>query len=517
MNKKDIIDPGYDPIKIFKIMKILLEDENKLNEVNDLIIKYYGRIIELITASLLNTDPFYGAFLMRTGKFIDITLPAPAGVRMIEGYPEITFNPIFLIEFTTKQVTTVIKHEFLHLMHFHLLRSKNYDIKDNYTRYAENIAMDAAINQYFDRGNVSVLKPHEKELPPGAITLPLLTKMFDLDERQVVSDKEYEYYFTLILQSKKYKETMSKMDSATKALKEALNKIKSNNGNGSSSNQGNTKSRGSSSSSNDESDSGDSSGFGNATIKDLKNALNQANAVDMHETWENSDCINENDMKSSLVQVLNEAASEARGCIPAEVSSLIKKITAKPIISWQKELRNMIGSVRVPYVKTLRKRSRRLPDRLDIPGKRLNEILSIAVAIDTSGSVSDTEISYIFNEIFNILKTVNFKLTIIECDAIIQRIYTIEKRENVETKVKGRGGTCFTPVFKWLSELKSNKKPDILIYFTDGYGERTIEEKYKPSPKTKIMWVLTGNNTNNLSVINPFTKKVKTLHIREDY
>ena len=125
-------------------------------------------------------------------------------------------------------------------------------------------------------------------------------------------------------------------------------------------------------------------------------------------------------------------------------------------------------------------------------------MLKIVVAIDTSGSVTSREIAEIFNEIFAILAKRQYRITVIECDSEIQRIYIVNKPSDVKNDVAGRGGTYFTPV---IAHINSDRyyRDAILIYFTDGYGEDKI-----PKPLTyRNLWVITGKR-NELSLKNPY-------------
>jgi predicted metal-dependent peptidase len=167
----------------------------------------------------------------------------------------------------------------------------------------------------------------------------------------------------------------------------------------------------------------------------------------------------------------------------------------------------MVGSVKVPYKKTILRRDRRQPDRYDVRGRISDRTIKVGIATDTSGSVSDEELAWVFDEVFGILKCTKFKLTIMECDAAIQRVYTADKRTQIQTKVKGRGGTYFQPVFDYIAE--ENLDLDILVFFTDGGGENSLKFK----PKHKTMWVLTGGKK-DLSIKEPYGK-VKELNFRK--
>jgi predicted metal-dependent peptidase len=62
----------------------------------------------------------------------------------------------------------------------------------------------------------------------------------------------------------------------------------------------------------------------------------------------------------------------------------------------------------------------------------------------------------------------------------------------------GRGGTWFSPVIDYVNNDKYFRDA-LLIYFTDGYGEREI-----PKPRTyRNIWVVFGG-AKNLSLKEPY-------------
>ena len=125
-------------------------------------------------------------------------------------------------------------------------------------------------------------------------------------------------------------------------------------------------------------------------------------------------------------------------------------------------------------------------------------MIKIVVAIDTSGSVNDEMIARIFNEIFSILAKRKHDITVIECDAEVQRVYKAKTPDDIKTKVAGRGGTWFSPVIEYINKNKYFRDA-LLIYFTDGYGETEI-----PRPLTyRNLWVVI-DDAKNLSVKEPY-------------
>ena len=142
--------------------------------------------------------------------------------------------------------------------------------------------------------------------------------------------------------------------------------------------------------------------------------------------------------------------------------------------------------------------SRRQPDRYDISGSINDRLIKIAVAIDTSGSMSNEDLERVMVEIFDIIGTRMCEMTIIECDAEIQRIYRARSAQDISYDIHGRGGTSFVPVIDYVNENRYFRDA-ILIYFTDGMGDHSI-----PRPLTlRTMWVLQNDNC-KLSVRNPY-------------
>ena len=184
--------------------------------------------------------------------------------------------------------------------------------------------------------------------------------------------------------------------------------------------------------------------------------------------------------------------------MPATFMSQVKEINKPAELSWQAILKKYVGTIAANKRKTRMRLNRRQPERFDLSGRVDDKVLKIAVAIDTSGSVDDEMIAKIFNEIFEILAKRKHEITVIECDAEVQRVYKARNRSEIQKKVMGRGGTWFSPVIDYINNDKYFRDA-LLIYFTDGYGEREI-----PKPRTyRNIWVVFGGEK-NLSLKEPY-------------
>lgn len=124
-----------------------------------------------------------------------------------------------------------------------------------------------------------------------------------------------------------------------------------------------------------------------------------------------------------------------------------------------------------------------------MPGLRSTSA-NLAVAIDTSSSISDETLGAFFREIESLKSVSTIRVNLYACD---ERLapgcpWEFEPWDSIEVpiSVSGGGGTSFTPVFDAL-EL-APIAPDALIYLTDGIGRYP-----KAIPRFPVLWVIVGN------------------------
>lgn len=163
------------------------------------------------------------------------------------------------------------------------------------------------------------------------------------------------------------------------------------------------------------------------------------------------------------------------------VLALLAPAPGGPTIDWRIALRDFLHRGSQP---TFHRPNRRQPKRVfELPGRTWRggqpEIL---VAIDTSGSMDDTELLAIARELGALARAAH--ITIAECDDRIRRIYRFRGQL---ADVVGRGGTDLRPVFA--PELLAGHGRDGVVYFTDGDGP--FPER---PPSVPTLWVLTQPN-----------------------
>jgi len=101
----------------------------------------------------------------------------------------------------------------------------------------------------------------------------------------------------------------------------------------------------------------------------------------------------------------------------------------------------------------------------------------LALAIDTSGSVSFGEMESFVGSINALVERFSFeKVTIIYCHHLITAVRTFEDGDEVEVERQPSGGTYFYPPFELIERGGSDKfgdieRPTVAIYFTDGEAD----------------------------------------------
>lgn len=115
--------------------------------------------------------------------------------------------------------------------------------------------------------------------------------------------------------------------------------------------------------------------------------------------------------------------------------------------------------------------------------KEVNRLEELVIAIDTSGSCSAETVQHFLEETYRIFsEKENFfrkmKVYILQCDCCIQDVKVIHSEEEWKEYsrhivIRGRSGTDFRPIFRYVEEQRSKKELKnlkALIYFTDGDG-----------------------------------------------
>lgn len=437
-------------------------------------------LIELLKLFLISErDSYYGYFLMNMQFRTNFRSNSIAGIKLNEFPPVFESNPLLLCKFSLKEIIFVVCHEIDHVVLNHPTEmAKANPTGDSETYYRFNLAADAAVN---DRINHEIVAEKHNFLsaPDGIITSPVLAQMFGL--KNVRPMENYAYYFNLIGKAS------PGQDNTPQNGQQSMLKKLGENAENSSQEENLTENEGETPLDDNE----------NPCDK-IVNATN-CGAISDH-NWEVGDDVE--DATATVKEFVNAAFgmmnNESRGMMPGYFLSQVKELNKPAVLSWQAILKKYVGTITANKRKTKMRLNRRQPERFDLSGTVDDKLLKIVVAIDTSGSVNDKMIENIFSEIFAILAKRKHDITVIECDVDVRRVYKAKTPGDIKTNVCGRGGTYFSPAINFVNNDKYFRDA-LMIYFTDGYGEREI-----PKPKTyRNIWVVVGD-ARHLSLKEPY-------------
>jgi len=183
---------------------------------------------------------------------------------------------------------------------------------------------------------------------------------------------------------------------------------------------------------------------------------------------------------------LAAAAQAARqaGKMSQSLMRLVDHLLA-PKLPWRALLaRYMMNAARDDYSfqRTSRREGEAMMPRL------FSQSVKVAVALDTSGSISDDELREFLAEIDALKAQVRADVILHACDDHLAEAgpwrYAMWETIDLPEGIQGGGGTDFRPVFEWLND---GADPDLLVYFTDAEGRFPEME-----PRCPVVWLVKG-------------------------
>ena len=212
------------------------------------------------------------------------------------------------------------------------------------------------------------------------------------------------------------------------------------------------------------------------------------------------------DVASHISNIVMRAQIQAKqagiGNLPAEIDIVLQK-NINPKLPWHQILANYLSEFAADDY-TMRRLNRKYFPDFYLPTLYSEAICDLAIAVDSSGSVSTFEFSYFIHEIDLIRKAMNpKKMSIIDFDTRIKKIHDVDETVNVLTDIKfsGRGGTNILPVMEWAAK----NKPEVLLIFSD--GEFHLPNSY---PAVPLVWLIHGSQS-----FNPKSGRVIRYEIEE--
>jgi predicted metal-dependent peptidase len=182
-----------------------------------------------------------------------------------------------------------------------------------------------------------------------------------------------------------------------------------------------------------------------------------------------------------------QQAAKARGQLPAGLARLVEEVL-QPKVDWRDVLREFVSSyARNDY--SWSPPNRRFIHRgLYLPGVRSEELGDVVLAIDTSGSIGEKELSRFAAEAQGILEAFDCTLTVLYHDSDVQRVQHWRSGDGpLVLEPVGGGGTSHICVFDRV--VSQGDLPTCVICLTDLYTE--FPDSPPPVP---VLWAVAGDN-----------------------
>ena len=374
--------------------------------------------------------PYFAHALFRTPI---ITTPA-VPVAAMDMHGRMYINPQVVKEWTPEHIATILVHEMFHLLNEHFDRKGARDQK----RW--NIATDMEI------ANMLRTMDFRLDTPTGHI----IPEQYDLPD-DLLAEEYYE-------------------------------RLTDGSDNGDTDGDGNGGGNG------NENNGGSSSGGGHPS----------GSASDGTEKpWElppdNAEHPGLNDTEQELLRREVAHALEQhykdRGDIPAHLERLVKCYKKRKEVNWRELLRRHVKRALTVTGHgdhyTYRRPNRRHAGSQFIFPSLARVRPEVAVVIDTSGSMSDTELNVALNEVDALLQELRSEVTVLSVDADVHTTQRI--RSTRQTKLEGGGGTDMMCGIHAAMQLKPS--PHAIIVITDGH---TPWSDTRPQNAPPVIAVLTN-------------------------
>jgi predicted metal-dependent peptidase len=168
--------------------------------------------------------------------------------------------------------------------------------------------------------------------------------------------------------------------------------------------------------------------------------------------------------------IINAASSAEAGSLPLGVERLIKQHT-NPVMPWRDLIQtNLTSAIRTDY-SWMRPSRRGWHMDAIMPGMNPGEEIDVVIAIDMSGSISNSQAQAFLGEIGGMMNSFDgYKVHVFcfDTETYNPKDFSSENMDLIdEYEPMGGGGTDFDCIFKYLKDV--GNIPNRLIVFTDGY------------------------------------------------
>ena len=389
-------------------------------------------------AHLVVRHPFFGCLALR----LDLVESDAAGTMATDG-KAIYYNSAFVLTLTLKELASVIAHEVLHVACKHHTRRGNRDPRQF------NIAADYAINGILVKAGLF-------NLPDGGLYDP---QYVDWGAERIYAD-------------------LPKPDHPQQQQPQASGEGESQPGDG-------------------EGQPGDEQ---QAPPAGPETGSGDGKPAPVGEVWDAKDPDGNDLSPADIAEIEREIDTSVRIAAQAEksigagsrgVAGGILKGLGDVDVNWGEVLKDHILETVADDYTFDRPNRRYIAQGLYLPAADETPRGELAFAIDVSCSLSKEELEADAANINDIIDTLKpLRTHVIYCDSAIVGTDTYESGDPITLKHYEGGGTAFAPPFNWC--LANDITPDVLVYFTDGYGEVGGWPELDAEPDYPVIWATTG-------------------------
>ena len=420
--------------------------------------------IDVHLLALMWSEPFFASIIRHVEKIKTDKIPT-AGVSATGGEIKLWWNPKFLAGLTKHQIRGLFKHECYHLIFEHTTTRKHEPF------IIWNYATDLAINSLILKSELPEggLIPGE---PFSALSAEQVAQMGEkaADRYNKISakiasfpkNKNSEWYFSELMKDPEIKEAIESSEKmGGKSLEQALAdgdvEVDEN---------------------------------GNLVDKNGNPVTVVPGTADDHDGWSEGLSEEERELvKGKVKSVLENAVIECDnkgswGSIGQEMRGKIRSMITKEI-PWQSVLKQFCGmSRRADRASSIRRLNRKYAGIH--PGNYRDYKANIAVYLDQSGSVSDSDLTLLAGELSHLAKKVEFTLFNFDTSVDESSERTLKKGRQVNLERTRCGGTDFRCVQDHAN--KNASRFDGYLVLTDGYAPNP-----KGANRIKRGWVIVPN------------------------
>lgn len=460
--------------------------------------------------TLLQKHPFYALLLMYMKFSIDLTCET----AYTDGN-RIAFNPDFMNNLSDSELEFVLMHEILHTALGHPFRHQQ-----DYDQQAFDIACDIVVNSN-------------------------ILYSFGMERRQITLKKYGEAMHIAPDGKEGHEYTVEQVyEMVCKALNKSLKKQKPRPGQGNSQGNGNGDSDGNGQDKSQGKDQGKGRGTGNGKgqgegggasgnedpseedMQELIASLLQRSVgdsgagqglqketnlgkpgtmeacknttVDDHTFWEGDDEISgQQDIwlqrMINATDIISSMGENGCGITPLAAERIIEALK-NPILDWRTILNDFVQEEICDYsFAPPDKRMEDSPFFLPDFNEKDEKAKDILFMIDTSGSMSDEDITQCYSEIYGAIGQFNGKLQgkLGFFDATVVEPIPFEDEEEFQIiRPKGGGGTSFHAIFEYVEKCMADEKPVSIVILTDGYAPWPKEADAMGIP---VLWIINND------------------------